>query len=100
MVTSLSNVSLNVKGTRGEIGKERWKRRVGGEKNEGRGAGGSRRIMGGSGSLLTFIIPHSRTHKSVSQNMCCGIVFTGLPRRKISVSQTEKKGGKILVSKV
>lgn len=48
---------------------------------------GSKTIMGGSESLLTVIVSLSRKiYKSVSQNMCCGIMFSGLPGN-ISMSQ-------------
>lgn len=53
-----------------------------GEEKHGERAEGSKTIMGRSGSLLTVIVSHSRTiYESVSQNMCCGIVFSGLPHR-------------------
>lgn len=46
------------------------------------GAGGSRRMMDGAGSVFAFVIPHSTIDKRVSQNTCCGIVFSGLPYKR------------------
>lgn len=82
MIRSLNNVSINMEGKRRKIGMERRMRWD--ERNIRKdGAGGSGKIMGGSGSALAFVIPHSTTiYKRVSQNTCCGIVFSGLPHRK------------------
>lgn len=49
---------------------------------------GSRRIMGGSGSLLTFIIPHSRTIcKSASQNVLWSSVQWAVTQKRLMLSQ-------------
>lgn len=83
MIRSLNHVSINMEEKRSKIRKERWKNGMGREKQKERWVGGSRRMMGGAGSVLAFVIPHSTTiDKRVSQNTCCGIVFSGLPYKR------------------
>lgn len=55
MVKFLSNVSMNVKGMKGEIRKEKWKNGWEERSVQKEGAGKSKRITGGSGSLLYLL---------------------------------------------